>query len=159
MCENNLYMEYTPIGAVTAAEHPAADRAPAYGIPAEIIDGNDVVVVREAVARAVERARAGDGPDASSRRRPTATTGTAAPTRRSTARRRRSSAGSSATRSTSPAPGSRRWASRRTRSRRSTSAPTAHVEAAVDAAKNAPDADPAEAFTDVWADGSAAWRT
>jgi pyruvate dehydrogenase E1 component alpha subunit len=33
------------------------------------------------------------------------------------------------------------------------------VEAAVDAAKNAPDADPQEAFTDVWADGGAAWRT
>ena len=27
VCENNLYMEYTPISAVTAVEHPAADRA------------------------------------------------------------------------------------------------------------------------------------
>ena len=27
VCENNLYMEYTPIGEVTAVEHPAADRA------------------------------------------------------------------------------------------------------------------------------------
>jgi pyruvate dehydrogenase E1 component alpha subunit len=33
------------------------------------------------------------------------------------------------------------------------------VEAAIDAAKNAPDPDPAQAFTDVWADGGAAWRT
>jgi acetoin:2,6-dichlorophenolindophenol oxidoreductase subunit alpha len=33
------------------------------------------------------------------------------------------------------------------------------VAAAVDAAKNAPDADAAEAFTDVWADGGATWRT
>jgi acetoin:2,6-dichlorophenolindophenol oxidoreductase subunit alpha len=33
------------------------------------------------------------------------------------------------------------------------------VDAAVDAAKNAPDADPREARTDVWADGGAAWRT
>ena len=32
ICENNLYMEYTPIGSVTAAEHPAADRAA--GLPA-----------------------------------------------------------------------------------------------------------------------------
>src|SRR5205814_6652313 len=39
-----------------------ADRAPAYGIPAEVIDGNDVVVVEEAVGRAVDRARKGDGP-------------------------------------------------------------------------------------------------
>ncbi len=31
VCENNLYMEYTPIGEVTAVEHPAADRASAYG--------------------------------------------------------------------------------------------------------------------------------
>src|SRR6516225_8147314 len=30
VCENNLYMEYTPIGEVTAVEHPAADRAAAY---------------------------------------------------------------------------------------------------------------------------------
>jgi pyruvate dehydrogenase E1 component alpha subunit len=33
------------------------------------------------------------------------------------------------------------------------------VAEAVAAAKAAPDADPAEAFTDVWADGSATWRT
>ena len=31
VCENNLYMEYTPIGEVTAVEHPAADRAAATG--------------------------------------------------------------------------------------------------------------------------------
>src|SRR5438067_11118399 len=31
VCENNLYMEYTPISAVTAVEHPAADRAASYG--------------------------------------------------------------------------------------------------------------------------------
>ena len=33
------------------------------------------------------------------------------------------------------------------------------VAGAVDGAKNAPDADPAEALTDVWADGGAQWRT
>ena len=43
VCENNLYMEYTPIAAVTSVPNPAADRAPANGLPAEIIDGNDVV--------------------------------------------------------------------------------------------------------------------
>src|SRR4051794_8756505 len=62
VCENNFYMEYTPIDTVTAVKHPAADRAPAYGIPAEVIDGNDVVVVRDAVATAAARARAGEGP-------------------------------------------------------------------------------------------------
>ena len=35
----------------------------------------------------------------------------------------------------------------------------AEVAAAVEAAKRAPGPDPAEAFTDVWADGGAAWRT
>src|SRR5690242_7505499 len=62
VCENNLYMEYTPIAAVTAVARPAVDRAGAYGLPAEAIDGNDVVVVHDAVAGAAERARAGEGP-------------------------------------------------------------------------------------------------
>src|ERR671931_2739826 len=59
VCENNLYMEYTPIADVTAVARPAADRAPAYGIPGEVVDGNDVLAVKEAVARLAERARAG----------------------------------------------------------------------------------------------------
>ena len=42
VCENNQYMEYTPIGAVTAVERPAAGRAPAYGLEPIVIDGNDV---------------------------------------------------------------------------------------------------------------------
>src|SRR2546423_8557463 len=40
VCENNQYMEYTPIGDVTAVEHPAADRPAAYGLPRLVIDGN-----------------------------------------------------------------------------------------------------------------------
>src|SRR4029079_12679442 len=47
VCENNLYMEYTPISAVTSVANPAADRAVAYGLPAKIIDGNDVVKVHD----------------------------------------------------------------------------------------------------------------
>ena len=50
VCENNLYMEYTPISAVTAVEHPAADRAAAYWLPRIVIDGNDVLTVRDEVA-------------------------------------------------------------------------------------------------------------
>ena len=38
-------MEYTAIGAVTPVEHPAADRAPAYGLEPIVIDGNDVEAV------------------------------------------------------------------------------------------------------------------
>ncbi len=62
VCENNMYMEYTPIDAVTAVENPAADRAEAYGLEPVIIDGNDVELVFETAAGAFARARAGDGP-------------------------------------------------------------------------------------------------
>jgi TPP-dependent pyruvate/acetoin dehydrogenase alpha subunit len=37
-------------------------RAAGYAIPSEIVDGNDAVAVYQAVARAVERARRGEGP-------------------------------------------------------------------------------------------------
>ena len=62
VCENNLYMEYTPIGDVTAVEHPAADRASAYGLPRIIIDGNDADAVFRTAGAAFARARAGEGP-------------------------------------------------------------------------------------------------
>ena len=62
VCENNQYMEYTPIGAVTAVKHPAADRAAAYGLERILIDGNDAEVVYETAQRTIERARRGDGP-------------------------------------------------------------------------------------------------
>jgi TPP-dependent pyruvate/acetoin dehydrogenase alpha subunit len=62
VCENNLYMEYTPISEVTAVEHPAADRASAYGLPRIIIDGNDADEVYRTMQEAFAKARAGDGP-------------------------------------------------------------------------------------------------
>ena len=62
VCENNLYMEYTPIAEVTPVEHPAADRAPAYGLDATIVDGNDADAVYLAAQAAIERARTGGGP-------------------------------------------------------------------------------------------------
>ena len=63
VCENNLYMEYTPIHEVTAVEHPAADRASAYGLERIVIDGNDAdVVYRTAQRRLSPSARAGEGP-------------------------------------------------------------------------------------------------
>jgi TPP-dependent pyruvate/acetoin dehydrogenase alpha subunit len=62
VCENNFYMEYTPIGDVTAVPHPAADRASAYGLERILIDGNDADVVYRTALRAYERARAGLGP-------------------------------------------------------------------------------------------------
>jgi TPP-dependent pyruvate/acetoin dehydrogenase alpha subunit len=62
VCENNLYMEYTAIGDVTAVANPAADRASAYGLEPVVVDGNDVDAVYETATRLVERAREGGGP-------------------------------------------------------------------------------------------------
>ncbi len=62
VCENNLYMEYTPIDLVTAVEHPAAGRASAYGLEEILIDGNDADAVYLAADDALGRARSGGGP-------------------------------------------------------------------------------------------------
>jgi pyruvate dehydrogenase E1 component alpha subunit len=62
VCENNLYMEYTPIDVITAVPNPAADRAPAYGLEAILIDGNDPDAVFLAARDALQRARSGGGP-------------------------------------------------------------------------------------------------
>jgi pyruvate dehydrogenase E1 component alpha subunit len=62
VCENNLWMEYTPIGSVTAVSSPAADRAAAYGLPAVIVDGNDADAVLEVASAALDKARSGGGP-------------------------------------------------------------------------------------------------
>ncbi|HDK45671.1 MAG TPA: thiamine pyrophosphate-dependent dehydrogenase E1 component subunit alpha [Actinobacteria bacterium] len=62
VCENNLYMEYTPIVDVTAVPNPAADRASAYGLEGTIVDGNDVEAVFATALAAIARARRGDGP-------------------------------------------------------------------------------------------------
>lgn len=62
VCENNLYMEYTPIGSVTAVPRPAADRASAYGLDPIVVDGNDADVMLAAASSALHKARAGGGP-------------------------------------------------------------------------------------------------
>jgi TPP-dependent pyruvate/acetoin dehydrogenase alpha subunit len=158
VCENNLYMEYTPIGDVTAVANPAADRAPAYSLPAEVIDGNDVLVVRDAMGRAVARARAGDGPTVIEAR-----------TYRHFGHSRTDPA------TYRPEDEVRDWLARdpltvtRDQLDRLGVKPAVLsdvddrverlVADAVAAAKAAPPADPAEALTDVWADGSATWRT
>ena len=63
VCENNLYMEYTPISAVTSVEHPAADRASAHGLERIVIDGNDADAVYDIEATAFRKffALPGDG--------------------------------------------------------------------------------------------------
>lgn len=61
ICENNGFAISVPTSK-SLATPDVADRATAFGIPATIVDGNDPVAVRFAVAEGVERARAGEGP-------------------------------------------------------------------------------------------------
>jgi TPP-dependent pyruvate/acetoin dehydrogenase alpha subunit len=158
VCENNLYMEYTPISAVTSVANPAADRAVAYGLPAEIIDGNDVIKVHDTMKGAVDRARSGDGP-----------TVIEALTYRHYGHSRADPA------KYRPADEVQRWMQRDpllvARERlASLGVNAADVDAidtkvadmikvAVQEAKDAPYPDPATALIDVWADGGAAWRS
>ena len=157
VCENNLYMEYTPISAVTSVPNPAADRASAYGLPAVIIDGNDVIKVQETTKVAVDRARAGEGP-----------TIIEALTYRHYGHSRSDPA------KYRPADEVERWMQRDpltvARERLiGMGVDTADIDAidarvaeaiktAVQEAKDAPYPDPATALIDVWADGGAAWR-
>jgi 2-oxoisovalerate dehydrogenase E1 component len=61
VCENNGYAEFSSF-AETSPVSSVADRAPAYGVPATTVDGNDVENVFSACGDAVEAARAGAGP-------------------------------------------------------------------------------------------------
>lgn len=60
VCENNLYNEYTHYSETTAGDVLA--RAKAFGVHGESVDGQDVRAVFAAARRAVDRARAGQGP-------------------------------------------------------------------------------------------------
>ena len=60
-CNNNQYAYSTPLS-LQMAIHDIADRAKAYGMPSEIVDGNDVSAVYLAAQRAIRRARNGEGP-------------------------------------------------------------------------------------------------
>ena len=59
--ENNHWGLSTPTSEQYACAH-LVDRAAGYGMPGEIVDGNDVVAVHDAVTRAAARAREGGGP-------------------------------------------------------------------------------------------------
>jgi pyruvate dehydrogenase E1 component alpha subunit len=60
VCENNLYGEYTPCGETVAGEILARGRA--FGIHAEMVDGQDVQLVQATMRRLVARCRRGEGP-------------------------------------------------------------------------------------------------
>jgi acetoin:2,6-dichlorophenolindophenol oxidoreductase subunit alpha len=157
VCENNWYMEYTPIGEVIPVALPAADRAAAYGLDPIVVDGNDVTAVRQVVGEAVRAARTGDGPSL---------------VEAQTYRLKGHSAADSA--AYRPAGEVARWRERDPllRSRAAlvaagmaeekldeiqarTSADLAELARQVQAR---PAADPAGAWTDVWSDGSWQWR-
>jgi pyruvate dehydrogenase E1 component alpha subunit/2-oxoisovalerate dehydrogenase E1 component alpha subunit len=61
IAENNGYAYSTPTERQMRIKNIAV-RAAGYGIPGEVVDGNDVLAVYEVTKRAVDRARAGGGP-------------------------------------------------------------------------------------------------
>ena len=61
VCENNGYAEFTPLSAHTLVER-LARHAQTYKIPSSTVDGNDLLEVRQAMAKAVQHARTGKGP-------------------------------------------------------------------------------------------------
>jgi TPP-dependent pyruvate/acetoin dehydrogenase alpha subunit len=61
ICENNGYAISVPTSK-SQATPDIADRARGFGMPAVVVDGNDVLAVRCAVSEGVRRAREGRGP-------------------------------------------------------------------------------------------------
>lgn len=61
VCDNNQWAYSTPSHLEYATEH-VADRAQAYGFDGVVVDGTDVLAVYREAKRAIEKARAGDGP-------------------------------------------------------------------------------------------------
>ena len=157
VCENNQYMEYTPIGSVTAVERPAADRASAYGLEPLVVDGNDVEAVHAMARRTIDRARAGEGPSlveavtyrhgGHSRADP----GTYRPPEEVEAWLARD-----------PIPAHRQKLLDAGVEAGALDAIDSEVAAAVAeaeaAARSAPEPDPATAMTQLWADGGSEWR-
>jgi pyruvate dehydrogenase E1 component alpha subunit len=158
VCENNQYMEYTPIGAVTAVARPAADRASAYGLEPLIVDGNDVEAVHAMARRTIGRARAGEGPSlveavtyrhgGHSRADP----GTYRPDEEVKAWLARD-----------PIPAHRAQLLKAGVPEEDLARIEAEAKEAVavaeEAARAAPEPDPASATTQVWADGGSSWRS
>jgi TPP-dependent pyruvate/acetoin dehydrogenase alpha subunit len=157
VCENNLYMEYTPISAVTAVEHPAADRASAYGLEPVLIDGNDVEVVYQTAQRALDLARRGGGPSLIE-----ALTYRHGGHSRADPGKYRPDEEVKAWKARDPIPNYRARLLDEDMDEQKIKAIEAEADAAIDAAveeaKNAPPPDLSLADKDVWADGGAAWR-
>ena len=159
VCENNLYMEYTPIGEVTAVEHPAADRASAYGLESIIVDGNDADAVHATAMRVIDRARVGGGPSLVEAKTYRHGGHSRADPAQVPARRR-----GQAWLARDPIPIYRRAAARRRRRERHPRRHRARAAlASVDRATEEAKAGPVprrrrRSMTELWADGGSAWR-
>lgn len=157
VCENNLYMEYTPISQVTPVEHPAADRASAYGLESIIVDGNDVDAVYEIATATIERARRGEGPSLVE-----AKTYRHKGHSRADPGKYRPDEEVAAWLARDPIP------SYRARLEEAGMDPStldtieanalSEVDIATEQTRNAPPPDPGSLLTDVWADGGSEWR-
>jgi TPP-dependent pyruvate/acetoin dehydrogenase alpha subunit len=158
VCENNLYMEYTATASVTAVSHPAADRASAYGLASNVIDGNDVIAVHGAVSAAVADARAGLGPaiiEAMTYRHHGHS--------RADPAKYRPKDEVDAWMARDPLLITRAQLSERGVSNEEIdgieSATADEIKRAVEGARNGAEPLLADAYTDLWADGSSSWRT
>ena len=60
VCEHNGYSQFSPADTVTAGV--IAARAKPFGVPSEIVDGNDLLAVWRCAGEAIDRARTGGGP-------------------------------------------------------------------------------------------------
>ena len=157
VCENNQYMEYTPIGAVTAVPRPG-------GRPGERLRPRADRRRRQRPRRGVGRRDRGD-PARAGRGGAVADRGPDLPPRRPLARRSRQvppgrrGQGVDGTR---PAPALPRAAARDGRDEATLAAIEAEtrdkVAAAEQEAREAPEPDPAVLETQVWADGGSSWR-
>jgi acetoin:2,6-dichlorophenolindophenol oxidoreductase subunit alpha len=157
VCENNRYMEYTAIHEVTAVEHPAADRASAYGLEPILIDGNDVDVVYETAQRALDVARRGGGPSLIE-----AETYRHGGHSRADPGKYRPDEEVKEWLGKDPIPRYRKRLLDLGIGEDAVSAIEADaqrkIDAATEEARNAPPPDESLAYQDVWADGGAAWR-
>jgi len=157
VCENNLYMEYTPIDLVTAVPNPAADRAAAYNLERIVVDGNDADAVFTTASAVLERARRGEGPSLVE-----AVTYRSQGHSRADPGKYRPPAEVEAWKERDPIP---MYHERLLR----LGVPEAElaeiqhdvarrVDDATEFAKSGSDPDAADLYTDVWADGGSAWR-
>src|SRR5262245_22015326 len=61
VCESNGYAEFTPLSSHTLVAR-LSRHAQTYKIPSSTVDGNDLLEVRDVMAKAVHQARVGKGP-------------------------------------------------------------------------------------------------